>query len=138
MNENQLIIKRGARRREYVDKIVALSVFLCLIVVLLPFVLLIFDIVSKGLPVLTPSFFLEIPRSSHSEGGIINAITGSGLMMTIACVFALPVSIGGAIYITEYAPMGRVRDMVETASDVLTGIPSIVYGAFGLTFFIDS
>ena len=136
MNEKSLIDRKRARRREYLDKFTFIALFGSMIIAVLPFILLMSDVIIKGLPFMTPSFFLEIPRNFHAQGGILNAITGSGLMMIIACVLALPLSIGAAVYITEYVRQGQKRMFVETASDILAGIPSIVYGAFGLTFFI--
>ena len=106
MTENLLISNKKARRRDYLDKFTMIALFGCMLIVLLPFTLLILDVVVKGLPVLTPSFLLEIPRNYHSEGGILNAITGTGVMMGIACAMALPLSIGAAVFITEYVKVG--------------------------------
>jgi phosphate transport system permease protein len=70
------------------------------------------------------------------EGGIRNAIIGTVLLVLVAGAVGIPLSVLGAVYINEYSRPGFVRNSVEFTADVLAGIPSIVFGAFGFTFLV--
>ena len=98
--------------------------------------IILFDIVSKGLPVLSWEFLTEVPRDMGREGGIKPAIVGTFLLVLGAIAFALPVGVGAGIYISEYAKEGRVLKIVRAGIDNLNGTPSIVFGLFGFAFFV--
>ncbi len=70
------------------------------------------------------------------QGGIRNAILGSILLVLVAGAVGIPLSVFGAVYINEYSKPGLIRNSVEFTADVLAGIPSIVFGAFGFTFLV--
>ncbi|MHA1713058.1 MAG: phosphate ABC transporter permease PstA [Candidatus Ranarchaeia archaeon] len=124
-------------RKRLVDKIVSAILCIVMFIFLVPFLLLIVNVIAQGLPLLTLEFILETPRRGGTQGGILNAITGSALMVSIAIILSLPLALGGAIFITEYVSSGKLRKGIETTSDILAGVPSIVYGAFGFAFFIE-
>jgi len=93
-------------------------------------------IVVQGLPVLTLSFLLESPRLSGAEGGILPAIVGTLCLMLVALLSAVPIGIGAAIYLAEYAPVGTVTRIISFGVECLAGIPSIVIGLFGYAFLV--
>ncbi len=93
-------------------------------------------IVVQGLPVLTLSFLLESPRLSGAEGGILPAIVGTLCLMLVALLSAVPIGIGAAIYLAEYAPEGAVTRIISFGVECLAGIPSIVIGLFGYAFLV--
>ncbi len=94
------------------------------------------DIIRHGLPVLNWAFLSEMPRRGGSEGGILPAIVGT-LYLTLGTVaIALPVGIGTAIYLSEYAAPGRLTETIRLAITTLAGVPSIVFGLFGLGLFV--
>ncbi|MEA3325675.1 MAG: phosphate ABC transporter permease PstA [Euryarchaeota archaeon] len=93
-------------------------------------------IVVQGLPVLTLSFLLESPRLSGAEGGILPAIVGTFCLMLVALISAVPIGIGAAIYLAEYAPKGVVTRIISFGVECLAGIPSIVIGLFGYAFLV--
>lgn len=105
-----------------------------LIVVCVGYIL--FDILRHGLPALSIEFLTEFPRRSGSEGGILPAILGTFYLTTGAIGVALPLGIGCAIYLSEYAGQGRFSELVRLAIITLAGVPSIVYGLFGLGLFV--
>ena len=76
------------------------------------------------------------PRESNTEGGLFPAIFGTVMMVLIMSVFCMPMGIIAAIYLREYAKEGAVVRLVRIAVNNLAGVPSIVYGVFGLGFFI--
>ena len=85
---------------------------------------------------LTPQFLIS-PMSSRAEfAGVRTAILGSLWLVAIAILFALPVGIGAAIYLEEYAPKNRISSMIRTNINNLAGVPSIVYGMLGLALFV--
>lgn len=76
------------------------------------------------------------PRESNTEGGLFPAIFGTIMMVLLMSVFSLPLGVIAAIYLREYAREGIVVQLVRIAVNNLAGVPSIVYGVFGLGFFV--
>lgn len=76
------------------------------------------------------------PRESNTEGGLFPAIFGTIMMVLLMSVFSLPFGVIAAIYLREYAKDGLITRMVRIAVNNLAGVPSIVYGVFGLGFFV--
>lgn len=81
-------------------------------------------------------FLSEDPREANTEGGVFPAIFGTITMVFIMTVLVTPLGVIAAIYLREYASQGRFTQMVRIAVNNLAGVPSIVYGVFGLGFFI--
>lgn len=97
---------------------------------------MVFDIVVKGAPSITPSFLFQSPRESGAEGGIFPAILGTFYLILGTVAVALPLGMGSAIYLSEYAHQGRFTQLVRLAIITLAGVPSIVFGLFGLGLFV--
>jgi phosphate transport system permease protein len=76
------------------------------------------------------------PRESNTEGGVFPAIFGTVLMVLLMTVIVTPLGVIAAIYLREYATQGLVTQIVRIAVNNLAGVPSIVYGVFGLGFFV--
>lgn len=123
-------------RREFLDRATYVSLGFVTLLLTIPFFAIILDLVVKGLPALTPTLIWESIRNLGREGGIRNAIVGSVELVVIASGVALPISIGAAVYTTEYSRQGHLHQIVEFTADVLAGVPSIVFGAFGYVFFV--
>ena len=79
---------------------------------------------------------LDDPRESNTEGGLFPAIFGTVMMVLLMSVFSLPFGVIAAIYLREYARDNLLTRMVRIAVNNLAGVPSIVYGVFGLGFFV--
>jgi phosphate transport system permease protein len=97
---------------------------------------ILFDIIRNGLPVISWEFLTEMPRRSGAEGGILPAIVGTLALVAGTILAALPVGIGSAVYLSEYARRSRFTEMIRLAIITLAGVPSIVYGLFGLGLFV--
>ncbi|MBC8401396.1 MAG: phosphate ABC transporter permease PstA [Candidatus Marinimicrobia bacterium] len=97
---------------------------------------IIFDIIIKGVSTLSWEFIFDYPRRSGAEGGIFPAIAGTIYLVTVAIIVALPLGMASAIYLTEYARQGRFTRSIRLAIVTLAGVPSIVFGLFGLGFFV--
>lgn len=94
------------------------------------------DIIWHGIPVINWSFLTEMPRRGGSEGGIYPAIVGTLCLVAGTIVIALPFGIGSAIFLSEYAGKNRLTGMIRLAIITLAGVPSIVFGLFGLGLFV--
>lgn len=93
-------------------------------------------IVVNGLPALSWEFLTQAPRDLGRAGGIFPAIVGTLYLVGGAILFALPIGIGAAIYLTEYTRGGRVTALIRSGVDLLNGMPSIVFGLFGFAFLV--
>ncbi len=81
-------------------------------------------------------FFTDEPREANTEGGIFPAIFGTVIMVLIMSVLVTPLGVIAAVYLREYAKQGPLTRIIRIAVNNLAGVPSIVYGVFGLGFFI--
>jgi phosphate transport system permease protein len=82
------------------------------------------------------SFVTEDPREANTEGGIYPAIFGTILMVLLMTVFVTPFGVIAGVYLREYARQGMLTRTIRVAVNNLAGVPSIVYGVFGLGFFV--
>lgn len=81
-------------------------------------------------------FMTDEPREANTEGGIFPAIFGTVMMVMLMSVFVTPFGVVAAVYLREYARQGFITRVIRIAVNNLAGVPSIVYGVFGLGFFI--
>lgn len=81
-------------------------------------------------------FIADDPREANTEGGIFPAIYGTVLMVLLMSIFVTPFGVVAAVYLREYAKQGLVTRIIRIAVNNLAGVPSIVYGVFGLGFFV--
>ena len=82
------------------------------------------------------AFISEPPREANTEGGIFPALFGTVLMVMLMTVVVTPIGVVAALYLHEYAPQGPLTQTLRIAVNNLAGVPSIVYGVFGLGFFV--
>ncbi|MDT8357409.1 MAG: phosphate ABC transporter permease subunit PstC, partial [Methanomicrobiaceae archaeon] len=97
---------------------------------------ILFDIISHGLPALSWEFLTEPPRDLGRAGGIFPAIIGTLYLVTGAILVALPIGMGAAIYLVEYTRENPVTRIIRSGVDLLNGTPSIVFGLFGFSFLV--
>jgi phosphate transport system permease protein len=98
--------------------------------------LILLDIFTKGVSVLSWKFLTEAPRNGMTEGGIFPAILGTFLVSLITVIFAVPLGMFAAIYLHEYALPGKITRLIRLAIRNLSGVPSIVFGLFGVVLFV--
>jgi len=106
------------------------------VLVFIPVVLVILFLVINGIGALSWSFFTQFPSNGMKEGGIMPAILGTLVLTLGTALVSMPVSILAAIYLAEYARDNRLTRTIRMAIVNLAGIPSIVYGLFGLGAFV--
>ncbi len=96
------------------------------------------DIFSKGLPALSLDFLIKFPSDGMTKGGILPAILGTTLLSIITCLFSVPFGIGCAVYLNEYARPSIMTNVIRASIRNLAGVPSIIYGLFGLALFVQA
>ena len=97
---------------------------------------IIFRILWNGLPAISWEFLSTAPKNSGAEGGILPAIIGTLILIVGTIAVALPLGMATAIYLSEYAKQGRLSRAMRLAITTLAGVPSIVFGLFGLGLFV--
>lgn len=102
----------------------------------MPIVLIVVHIYSQGLPAISWEFLTGFPRDGMRAGGIFPALVGTIWLTVGTAVVSVPLGIGAAIYLAEYAPDNRWTRAIRIAIINLAGIPSVVYGLFGLGLFV--
>ena len=125
-----MLIKQKSR-----TLIIRSVVYLCAFLTLGVLIFMLLYILVKGIPFLTPSLF-ELTYTSENCS-VIPALVNTLLMVLLALLIACPLGIGSAIYLVEYSKKGnRFVKLVRLTTETLTGIPSIVYGLFGMLLFV--
>ena len=94
---------------------------------------IVIDLLVKGIPHLTPELF-SLKYTTENQS-MLPAIINTLLIALVALLVAIPIGVGGAIYLAEYAKQGKIVSAIRFAIEILAGIPSIVYGLFGMLFF---
>lgn len=119
------------------DWVLAGATSLALLVVLALLAVLLGQIVWHGTPQVTGEFLTEAPTANMTGGGIWPAIYGTVFMTLLMTLAGVPIGVATAIYLSEYAKStSKLAELVRVAVNNLAGVPSIVFGLFGLGFFI--
>jgi phosphate transport system permease protein len=121
------------RRRR--DRLARASILAATLIALIPLALIVYYLLRKGLGSWSPDFFSTDPTGntffkSSSIGGIKSAILGTIEIVALASVISIPIGIGVAVWLVEYGRDSRLATVVRFFIDVLTGVPSIVFGLF--------
>ena len=126
---------RHAKTRRVVATLLRWLVYVGALLTTLVLLFLVGYILANGVPYLTPSLFAWEYTSDNVS--LMPALVNTLLMAVLALLMAVPVGVGSAIYLVEYAPRGnRFVQMVRITAETLQGIPSIIYGLFGMLFFV--
>jgi len=129
-------MKTSVRIRYIKQKLFFAGVSLTSFLIFLILVGIISYLVAHGIKAITWEFLTKAPRDSMTKGGIMPAILGTFYLTLGALIVALPLGIGTAVYLAEYARTGRFTRLVRIGINCLAGVPSIVFGLFGLAFFV--
>ena len=121
----------GPRRRR-TDRVMRAVLLLGTLIALVPLVLVIYFLLKEGLGSWAGSFFSTDPNGNFfgNPGGVRSAIIGSLLMIGLATLIAIPIGIGVALYLVEYGKESAFANVVRYFIDVMTGVPSIMFGLF--------
>lgn len=105
-------------------------------ILILTLVLLLWDVLSKGVPWLDAGFLTGVPSRKPDIAGILPALIGSLEISIIVGSLTFPTGVAAAIYLTEYAGDSRLTRALRTNISNLSGVPSVIYGIFGLALFV--
>jgi phosphate transport system permease protein len=119
-------------RRRNTDRVMRAMLALGTLIALVPLVAVVYYLVSKGLGAWSVDFFTKDPTGSFlgDQGGVKSALLGTLEMVAVASLIAIPVGWGVGLYLVEYGRTGRFAATVRYFVDVMTGVPSIVFGLF--------
>jgi phosphate transport system permease protein len=118
------------------EKIAFFFLFLATMFIVVPVGLIVVIIVQKGFAAISWQFLTDVPRQGMRAGGIFPAIVGTVYLVLGSIIFALPVGLLAAIYLSEYAKDNYLTRIIRLAIVNLAGVPSVVYGLFGLAIFV--
>jgi len=104
--------------------------------VVAPVLAVVYLLLSRGLPAINWTFISQPPVNMMREGGIFPAIVGTVYLIIGTIIFALPMGVLSAIYLSEYARPGKFTRLIRLSIVNLAGVPSVVYGLFGLGLFV--
>jgi phosphate transport system permease protein len=112
------------------------TITLMAFVTVLPIIAVVIYILIQGLPAISPEFLIGFPRNGMRAGGILPAIVGTIYLTIGTAIFSVPLGIAAAIYLSEYSADTGLTRTIRIAIINLAGIPSVVYGLFGLGLFV--
>jgi len=127
-------LRRGTLpvRRRVVDLLSKIFMVVALLIAVIPLILVIYHVISKGGGLLSWAFLTEdiVPSPRRVGGGMGPAVTGTLLITGVASLFAIPLGVLGAIYLNEYGKTNALARFIRIMADVMTGVPSIVMALF--------
>ena len=129
-------LQSTSSRRNIIQRLGFAFLALLAFLTILPILFIVVYIFWKGLPALSLEFLFQFPTDGMRSGGIWPAILGTVYLTFFTTLFAVPLGIAAAIYLSEYASDNRATRLIRIAIINLAGIPSIVYGLFGLGIFV--
>lgn len=118
------------------DRVFYGIVILLSVIALICLIVIIGYVMIRGLGSINWEFLTEDPRLMGKEGGIFPIIIGTVYVTGLAVLISAPIGIAAAVYFNEYAKPGRIIDIIRMFTEILAGIPSIVFGLFGFAFFV--
>ncbi|MEI7998005.1 MAG: phosphate ABC transporter permease PstA [Candidatus Omnitrophota bacterium] len=125
-----LIFERTKTRRYLWDKLIVYVLFLCSAILLFMLFSILSHLVVHGISALNVGFFIHLPKPvGEPGGGMANAIVGTLTLLSLAVMFGVPIGLASGIYLNEYANY-RFAQLIRFTTDVMNGIPSIVFGIF--------
>ena len=130
-------LPRLGRRPNIADRTLIILTAAATAIILAMLVIVLGDVIIGGWGILTWEFISAAPRAGMTKGGIFPAIFGTVALTLLMTIVAVPAGVATAVYLAEYAPPGsRLARLVNVCIANLAGVPSIVFGLFGLGFFI--
>ena len=113
-----------------------LMLFSMTAMLVLPVLIILGILILKGAPMISWEFLFEFPRRGMTEGGIYPALLGTIFIVVVDLIFAMPIGVAAAIYLSEYAPDNWLTRAINLAIINLAGVPSIVHALFGVGAFV--
>ena len=128
--------KTSSTSRQRIQQIGFGIVTLIALLTVIPIIAVVIYIAIQGAPAISWTFMTGFPSDGMRSGGILPAIVGTFYLTLGTAIFSVPLGVGAAIYLSEYASENRWTRLIRIAIINLAGIPSVVYGLFGLGLFV--
>ncbi len=112
------------------------ALFGCMLITLFFLGAIIYFTAVRGIGAISWGFLTQVPRSGMTQGGVAPAIVGTLYLTAGSILFALPLGLACAIYLCEYSPRGFLVNIIRMSINNLAGVPSVVFGLFGLAVFV--
>ncbi len=122
--------------RYFIGKIFLSLFIISTLIGILGLIILLIKVGIEGIPWLTPELINNYPSRNPEEAGLKAALFGSIWLMGLTGLFSIPVGVGAAIYLEEYATKNKLTSLIEINISNLAGVPSIIYGLLGLSVFV--
>ncbi len=123
-------------KRDFSQKAGFFGLFLCMLTTLFFLGTIIYFVFVNGIKVISWDFLTQPPRNAMTEGGVAPVIIGTFYLTLGSIIFALPLGLACAIYLCEYSPKSFVVNIIRISINNLAGVPSVVFGLFGLAVFV--
>jgi len=123
-------------QRKLRDHMFAIVGLICMLIAVLTMIASFASLLFDGWARLTPEFFTSFPSRRAADAGILSSWVGTTLVMIVTMLAAVPLGIGSAIYLEEYAKQNIITDIIEVNVTNLAGVPSIIYGLLALGLFV--
>ncbi|NTW45353.1 MAG: phosphate ABC transporter permease PstA, partial [Anaerolineaceae bacterium] len=137
MSQSSNVESNSSFKKQLILEKLGFSTFTVLtIATITPIIAVIIYIIYLGLPAISWDFLTSMPQDGMRGGGIWPAIVGTFYLTIGTAIFSVPLGIAAAIYLSEYAPDNKLTQYIRLAIINLAGIPSVVYGLFGLGLFV--
>ncbi|KHE67281.1 phosphate ABC transporter permease PstA [Halobacillus sp. BBL2006] len=136
LGQNEQGIKKRMEGRVLTNKIMMVLFFLATTVGLVFLALLFYRVLTQGIGYLSWDYIRSFPAPYPEEAGIWAGLIGSIMLMVIVAVVSVIIGVSSAIYLEEYASENKFTDFIRVNIQNLAGVPSIVFGLLGLTFFV--
>ena len=130
LNQNNL------SRRKFIGIIFLAFCLLGVLVAMMGLISLLIQVILQGYEWVTPNLIFNYPSRHPEQAGLWAALIGTLYMMGLTALITVPMGVGAAIYLEEYAPKNWITSFIEINTSNLAGIPSIVYGLLGLSIFV--
>ena len=136
MQQTVAMFRPRLSMRKKIGGVVYVLFLLATMVGIVGLVVLLAQVLAEGAPWLNWNFLDSYPSRHPEQAGIKSALWGSVWLMGLTAAFAIPIGVGAAIYLEEYAVPSRLTAFIEVNLSNLAGVPSIVYGLLGLSLFV--
>jgi phosphate transport system permease protein len=130
LNQNNL------SKRKFIGIIFLVFCLLGVLVAMMGLISLLIQVILQGYEWVTPNLIFNYPSRHPEQAGLWAALIGTLYMMGLTALITVPMGVGAAIYLEEYAPKNWITSFIEINTSNLAGIPSIVYGLLGLSIFV--
>ena len=130
LNQNNL------SRRKFIGIVFLAFCLLGVLVAMMGLISLLIQVILQGYEWVTPNLIFNYPSRHPEQAGLWAALIGTLYMMGLTALITVPIGIGAAIYLEEYAPKNWITSFIEINTSNLAGVPSIVYGLLGLSIFV--